>query len=294
MVRKTPKYTLHDGFRMPHGFPAEGFRSVSSYAARPGDLFISTYPKSGTTWMQHIVWLILHRGEPLPAKRKMTEAIPHLEEVGADFVSALPAPRVIKTHLPFAMTPYHEAARYIYVIRNPFDCAVSFFHHTRGFVRHYDFAQGTFADYFECFVAGDVDFGDYFGNVLSWFVRRADANMLFLSYEEMKAEPAAAVVRVGDFLGLELGACVHDAQVLARIVEHSSFDAMAKDQGRWSSARPAEMPPFVRKGEVGDWRNHFSAEQTRRLLKRFAESPQARALQALWPELLQEAEQFAL
>ena len=51
---------------------------------------------------------------------------------------------MIKTHLPFAMTPWHDEALYVYVARNPFDCAVSFYHHTRGFPQHYRFADGTF------------------------------------------------------------------------------------------------------------------------------------------------------
>ena len=35
---------------------------------------------------------------------------------------------------------------------------------------------------------------------------------------------------------------------------------MQRDQERWSSRRPADMPAFVRKGVVGDWRSHFTAD----------------------------------
>lgn len=280
----TPTYTRHDGFPMPPGFPLEAFRSALAYQPRPDDIFVTTYPKCGTTWTQHIVYLILHGGTPMPPEERMTEVFPHIEEVGGDVVAALPTPRCIKTHLPYAMTPQHPRARYIYVARNPFDCVVSFYHHTRGFAR-YDFAEGTFDAYFECFLSGDIDFGDYFDNLLSWYDHRDDDNLLFLTYEEMKADPARAIIDIADFLGAPWSRSVREAATLDAIVEHSSFDRMKKDQLRWASRRPDGMPAFVRKGEVGDWRRHFSEDQTRRLAERFAERTRDTDLATLWPDL---------
>src|SRR5690606_2833757 len=118
--------------------------------------------------------------------------------------------------------PWHDEAKYIYVARNPFDCAVSFYHHTRGFVRHYDFADGTWDTFFECFLAGEVDFGDYFDNLLSWWPHRAARNVLFLTYEDMLANPNVAVRRIGGFLGGKAAELVRDAQGLERVVAYSS------------------------------------------------------------------------
>ena len=98
--------------------------------------------------MQYIVYLLEHEGRPLAAGQSLNDVFPHLEEVGEEPVRALPEPRLIKTHLPFERTPWSAQAKYVYVARNPFDCAVSFYHHTRGFVRHYDFADGTWDDVF--------------------------------------------------------------------------------------------------------------------------------------------------
>lgn len=288
-----PSYTVHAGFRMPMGFPVEGFRSALDYPAGPGDVFISTYPKCGTTWMQNIVWLILQRGEALAAADRMTEVIPHLEEVGRARVEQLPEPRVVKTHLPFEMSPHHPEALYLYVARNPFDCAVSFYHHTKGFVQHYDFAEGNFDDYFECFIRGEVDFGDYFENVLSWFRHRRDSNLLFVTYEEMKADLERAVTRVAGFLGPEHAATVADPSVLRRILEFAGFESMSRDQARWASTRPDGMSPFVRRGVVGDWMNHFSPLQVRRMLERIEAQPGAMELVGLWPDVMTEARSFA-
>ncbi len=281
-----PRYTIHDGFRMPMGFPVAGFESGQRYRPQAGDVFVASYPKCGTTWTQYIVYLLENEGRGLAAGTKLDEVFPHLEEVGEERVRALPEPRLIKTHLPFARTPWSAAAKYLYVARNPFDCAVSFYHHTRGFVRHYDFADGSWDAFFECFVRGEVDFGDYFDNLLSWWPQRAATNVLFLTYEQMLAAPAAAVAGIARFLGGRASDFASDPGRLDAVVRASGFEQMQRDQDRWSSERAADMPAFVRKGVVGDWRNHFSAEQARRLGAKFRARTAGSGLDGLWPGLV--------
>ncbi len=283
----TPSYRMHDGFRMPLGFPATGFSSALDYRARPGDIFIATYPKCGTTWVQYIVYLLLHDAVPLTGGQLLGHSIPHLEEVGKEAVEALPDPRAIKTHFPYSMTPQHREARYIYVARNPFDCVVSFFHHTRGFEKHYNFSDGVFADFFECFVAGEVDFGDYFDHLSSWHAHRDDRNVLFLTFEKMKEDEREAVVQIATFLGLP---CATDENKLDDVLRHSSFESMREGQDRWSSRRTDDMPAFVRKGVVGDWLNYFSPEQANRLADRFGASAEYSGISELWPEIIRTAQ----
>jgi len=273
---------------MPMGFPIEGFVSGQHYRAVSNDVFVSTYPKCGTTWAQYVVYLLLNHGQPLAAGQNINDVFPHLEEVGEDAVQALPEPRLIKTHLPFERTPWHPRAKYVYVARNPFDCAVSFYHHTRGFVRHYDFADGTWDAFFECFIRGEVDFGDYFDNLLSWWPKRVEPNVLFLTYEGMLADSSFAVRSIASFLGGAAADTVREPGALERIVGHSSFDNMRLNQKRWSSQRPANMPEFVRKGVIGDWANHFTAEQARSLAEKFVARTANTGAESLWPELLTE------
>lgn len=290
-IKRKPSYTWHDGFAMPMGFPEGAFGSASRYRPSAGDFFIATYPKCGTTWAQNIVYLLAHRGIPLAPSASMGEAIPHLEEVGGEVAARLSPPRYLKTHLPFEMAPQSRNARYLYVARNPFDCAVSFFHHTRGFVQHYDFADGCFDDYFECFLAGEVDFGDYFDNLLSWHAHATDSNVLFLTYEAMSADPRAAVLAIADFMG---AGCALDEAVLDEVLRHSSFAHMSRDQGRWSSRRPDGMPAFIRKGVVGDWINHFSVAQLERLLQKCEHRLEGTGIDSLWPEVFAQARRLAV
>jgi hypothetical protein len=287
-----PRYTLHDGFRMPMGFPVEGFASGLGYRPEAGDILLASYPKCGTTWAQHIIWLLLNDGKPLAPELRMTEVFPHLEEVGAEAVARLPRPRLIKTHLPFALTPWNDQARYIHVARNPFDCAVSFYHHTRGFVRHYDFADGRFEEFFECFIAGEVDFGDYFDHLVPWRCESRRENLLLLTYEDLRHAPGAAIAAIATFLGGSARRALDDDALAACVLEHSGFEAMSRDQQRWSSARPAGMPAFVRKGIVGDWQSVFTPDQARRLAAKFDERTAGTPAAALWPDVLAAAREW--
>jgi len=277
---------------MPMGFPVHGFASGLAYRPLASDVFVASYPKCGTTWMQYVVHLLMNGARPLPPGRKLEEFFPHLEEVGAEGVAALPERRMIKTHLPFAMTPFHRDARYVYVARNPFDCAVSFYHHTRGFVHHYDFAEGTFDDFFECFIRGEVDFGDYFDHLSSWYAQRSAPNVLFVTYERMKRETERVIAEVAAFVGEPAASTARDPAMLAGIVDESSFERMSRDQRRWSSARPEGMPEFVRKGIVGDWRDAFSPEQARRLRDEFLKRTGGTGPYSLWPEILADVDAY--
>ncbi|NEP41802.1 MAG: sulfotransferase domain-containing protein [Okeania sp. SIO2H7] len=264
-----PSYILHKNFRLPMGFVPEHFESGLAYQAQAGDTFIVTYPKCGTTWTQHILWMLSHDGKPLPLGKNINLEVPHLEEAGGDFVESLSEPRFIKTHLSYDLTPYNPDSKYIYVARNPFDCAVSFYYHTKGFIKHYDFAEATFDDFFECFIDGEVDWGDYFDHLISWVKHRSDRNVLFLTYESMKNDPKTAIMEIANFLGYNYVEKVKNTKILDSILEHTSFSRMSKDQSRWSSQRPTNMTPFIRKGEVGDWKSHFSVSQTQRLSQKF-------------------------
>jgi hypothetical protein len=289
MGRK-PGYTWHEDFAMPMGFPVEAFASALAYAPDADDVFIATYPKCGTTWTQYIIYLLTHGGRPLRASQSLGAAIPHLEEVGGSAVAQLPRPRFIKTHLPYRLVPKHEAARYLFVARNPFDCVVSFFHHTRGFPTHYDFSDGTFDEYFECFIAGEVDFGDYFEHLASWLAKTSSANVRMLTYEAMWAEPRAAISAIDTFIG---GNVTADAKLIDAVLEHSSIASMRRSQQRWSSRRPDDMPAFVRRGGVGDWVNYFSPSQCQRVLERSEMIDGVTRLDALWPDVFATARQRA-
>jgi hypothetical protein len=288
---RRPSYRSVNGMRMPLGFPPGALASGIDYRPAARDIFVASYPKCGTTWLQYIVYLLV-RGESLGPEQQLTDVFPHLEEVGEDRVAQLPAPRLIKTHLRFGLTPFSDSARYLVIARNPFDCAVSFFHHTRGFVRHYDFADGTFEDFFECFVQGEVDFGDYFEHLLSWQAEASRANIFCLRYEDLRADSADAIGRIAAFLEIDADAESPRARVEA-IVAESDLASMQRDQQRWSSRRPDWAPPFVRKGAVGEWQQLFTPAMAASLLAKCDRCLGEGEVDRIWPGIAAEARAFA-
>ena len=59
---KKPWYQVVDGYTIPGGFSADNLRSAMKHKAQDDDIFIVTYAKSGTTWMQMILLLLKHEG----------------------------------------------------------------------------------------------------------------------------------------------------------------------------------------------------------------------------------------
>jgi short-subunit dehydrogenase len=270
---KLPRYRNHDGYLVAYGFPVEGFNSALTYEAQDNDLFIVTYPKCGTTWTQHIIYLILNNGNPLQPDHRLDLVFPHLEEVGKEFIitngTILGGYRLIKTHLPYNRVPKNSNAKYIFVSRNPKDCVVSFYHHTVGFPKHYDFANGKFDTYFNLFLNGKVDHGDYFDYLRKLMDHKDDPNVLFQRYENGRQNTREYVLQIASFLGNTYPEqlLADNEKILNLVLEHSSLDSMKKEPTRWCSDRTGYQP-FIRRGATGEWDELLSKDQAAMLQNR--------------------------
>ncbi|GFT12256.1 sulfotransferase 1C2 [Nephila pilipes] len=155
-----------NGFQIPM-FPHGNFRSALEYKPIPGDVFIVTYPKCGTTWAQQMLVLIFRQGEPLESQKGFNDVSPFMDARGGKSAEDMPRPNAIKTHLPFRLIPWSEEAKYIYIARNPKDCCVSYFHHMRN-IPHKGF-KGNFDEFFEIFMTGKIHYEDYFDHLMEWY-----------------------------------------------------------------------------------------------------------------------------
>lgn len=100
-ARKIECWEIED-VRIPKFFSKECFESVLRYQPKSGDIFIATYPKCGTTWMQNVVLNILRRGQPLEKAGDFFLASPFLDQLGAeDSERLMIRPGAYKTHLTF-------------------------------------------------------------------------------------------------------------------------------------------------------------------------------------------------
>ena len=91
-----------EGVRIPKFFSKECFESALRFQPKLGDIFVATYPKCGTTWMQNVVLNVLRRGQPLERPGDFFLASPFLDQLGAEESERLMIrPGVYKTHLTF-------------------------------------------------------------------------------------------------------------------------------------------------------------------------------------------------
>src|SRR5580698_5044811 len=111
-------------------------RRWDGYRPRDGDIVVATYPKSGTTWMQRIVDLLIHQ---TPDARPIMETYPFLEvvmmapiEVQLATLEAQTHRRALKSHLPFDSLPVFDTVKYIHVARDGRDACFSMHNHIRG------------------------------------------------------------------------------------------------------------------------------------------------------------------
>jgi hypothetical protein len=102
-----------------------------------------------------------------------------------------------------------------------------------------------FHEYFDCWIKGELPYGDYFQHVLSYWTHRFDDNFTFLVYEHMKNNQKDAVLKIAEFLGEEFVIKLKENNdlILNKVLEISTIEAT-------KSAVKYEI--LVRKGVVGD------------------------------------------
>jgi len=232
----------HQGVSFPPGScSTESCAAATAYQPRPEDVFVVTQMKCGTTWMQHVVYEVLLRGNGnlVDSGVALYAVAPWLE--GRRSVSVNDAPlhgrerpsRIIKSHLPAQLCPASAAARYIYVARHPVSC----------FASCIDFVAtnvGAMAPalpaYEEWFRSPDLMWwGTWAAHVRGWWERAArDRNVLFVYFEEMKRDLPAVVRRVAEFLGV---APLTDGE-RGRVVEKCGFAYMQAHQDNFEMHPP--------------------------------------------------------
>eukprot|EP00064_Thunnus_orientalis_P017811 superscaffoldBa00003884_g17897 len=253
------------------------------------DILIVSYPKSGTTWMQEVISLILSRGDPHLSQTVPNWArAPWLEQhyCAAVLGASSTTPRVITTHLPHHLLGpalQGSKAKVIYVSRNPKDVAVSFYHFHR--MANFFPDPGSFSEFLNQFLEGTLNYGSWFDHVKGWTGQLATMkNLLHIPYEEMSLDLHGAIKKVSSFLQCSL---VEDE--VNNCVKHCSFSSM-KDNKMVNYTLIEEKimdhskGTFMRKGKVGDWTNHFTEEQNQYFESVFKSKMQGCTLEFVWEE----------
>lgn len=263
----------------------ENAEELYNFHVRPDDIWILSFPKSGTTWTQELVWLIANDCDFDGAKKSLNQRCPFLEfpylpprstldvayshlppaTAQMERLGSLESPRFLKTHLPFDLLPADlaETCKVVYVARNPKDVIVSYYYHHK-LIKFHNFS-GEMEEFAQYFMKDKVMYSPFFPHVLDAWNRRNHPNVLFLFYEDLKKDLRGGIERVGRFLGKTLS-----EDQLEKLTRHLTFEnlsqnaAVNKEDGKMSGAFH-ENGNFMRKGETGDWKRHFSPELSRQI-----------------------------
>jgi len=257
-------------------------QQIKDFEVYDDDIWVTSFPKGGTTWTQEMVWCIKHGVDLELAKSDLDMRFPFIEftcvfeldklKSGCDTVSKsmekaknMKRPRFIKSHLPWDLLPRQirngeRKPKIIHVARNPMDTLVSYYHHNRLL----ELYKGDFNLFKALFLRNKLSWCPYSSNVLSYWQRRELNNLLFIKFEDMKKNLPAVVETVAEFLGVDLSEA--QSQIL---LTHISFDEMKKNtfvnHGTLEKCFAEnniekEKGEFIREGKIGGYKNVLNDE----------------------------------
>ncbi|XP_034993878.2 sulfotransferase 4A1 [Zootoca vivipara] len=241
------KYFEYNGVRLPP-FCRGKMEEIANFPVRDNDVWIVTYPKSGTSLLQEVVYLVSQGADPDEiGLMNIDEQLPVLEypQPGLDIIKELTSPRLIKSHLPYRFLPsdlHSGESKVIYMARNPKDLVVSYYQFHRS-LRTMSY-RGTFQEFCRRFMNEKLGYGSWFEHVQEFWQHHMDSNVLFLKYEDMHKDLATMVEQLARFLGVS-----YDKAQLESMVEHCH---QLIDQCCNAEALP------VGRGRVGLWKDIFT------------------------------------
>jgi aryl sulfotransferase len=238
---------------------------------RDDDIVISTYAKSGTTWMQQIIAQMLFGPDPDLAVAEMS---PWLDlrvppkEVKLPLVEAQTHRRFLKTHLPVDALVFSRQAKYIYIGRDGRDVVWSLYnHHVNANALWYQALNDTpgrqgppiepppsdIRRYFlEWLTRDGHPFWPFWENVRSWWAIRELPNVMFVHFADLKHDLPGQMQMMAKFLDINV-----EPSKWPKILEYCSFE--------WMKANATKSVPlggafwdagaqiFINKGVNGRW-----------------------------------------
>ena len=206
--------------------PQQHFRPI---VPQPGDVYITSWAKSGTTLMQqmfHQIRMVAATGAGDMDFDDISRMTPWEDTaLVLDFDMETPQraqPRGFKSHREYERLP--SDARYIVTLRDPHETFVSFYRFFDGW--HVEPGAIPIDDFLPLWMGGGPGGCDYFTHLLSWYARRDAPGTLLASYPWAVRNRAAMIARMADFLGLSLTAeqAAEVERMTSRAFMHAHLD----------------------------------------------------------------------
>ncbi|GBL76571.1 Sulfotransferase family cytosolic 1B member 1 [Araneus ventricosus] len=257
----------------------ENVEKTMDYLPRNGDIILTSYPKTGSNWLQYIVLQIISKGEYFPSLNDcLYSKVPLMELMGPEAIDNMRGSRIYRTHYRYDVVQKNPKSKVLYIYRKPEDTLISWCH----FYQSVQEEQINLDEFFEDFLEGKVQYGNYFDHVLSYLAHKDDDNLLLISYEKLHANRKEEILRMAKFLGEEFYQSLsNNESLLEEIIVHTSFDYMKKNlvftlphnkPSEASADESERVINYFRKGTVGDGKKSLSLDQLQRLQKRVVET----------------------
>ena len=249
----------------------------NEFKFRDDDIIISTYAKSGTTWMQQMIGQMLYGPDPA---LEVAELSPWLDlrvppkDVKLPLVEAQARRRFLKTHLPVDALVFSPRAKYIYIGRDGRDVVWSLYnHHANANALWYQALNDTpgrvgppimpppadIRTYFLDWLARDGHpFWPFWDNVRTWWAIQHLPNVMFVHYADLKRDMAGEMRKMVRFLDISV-----ERSRWPQILEYCDFDWMkanaTKSVPLGGAFWDAGAQVFIHKGVNGRWHDTLSA-----------------------------------
>jgi len=228
-----------------------------NFRVYPDDTFVVSYARSGNLWTRFMVATLLHPETEIRLAN-IERFVPDASNQSNRALKRTPRPRVIKTHNYFD----HRYKKIIYVVRDPRDVMLSYYH----FQRKYDqiddsYPLERYVDNFINGTLGSEEWGTWYENVSSWIMtRHKDPNFLFLRYEDMIENTLRELTRMAVFLGVD-----SSPARLNEVIALGSADRLRnlekEDANVWIGTRNRRQDiPMIRVATSGGWRTALPKE----------------------------------
>lgn len=251
-------------------------------------LFIASYPKSGTTWLQAICYHLIVKN--LEKSDVETPQLGHISDYAPFYevdnswnqdsedacllakyneAHAALKCRIFNTHLTPQMLPLDApSTRAIYVVRQARDVAFSFYHH----LSNQDEASGggawsSFDEFLHSWMRGELPYSKWSDHLALWlsYIEEQGAEgeeqkkTLLLTYEELCHDLPSSLIKICEHLDLSL-----TREDIEEVAPRLSFAGMKKEADKYQPVSVGWKPgySFLRKGVVNDSFSQFYDEES--------------------------------
>ena len=127
--------------------------------------------------------------------------------------------------------------------------------------------KASFTDFFKTYFRDEnvVFYGLWEKHVDNWLSARNHYNILVVKYEDLIADSCKEISRIAQFIGRDFS-----SEKIGEIAERTSFASVTKE--KLFKVENGVSDSFLRKGVVGDWKNHFVDVDDEKLMREIAEN----------------------